>query len=816
MSFKSINNNDAPVFDKLPKNTAKGFFIRRLMSLAGKPVLAEKNLPIKPSGNEFSEKCYVNKAGLLYRQQKKLNGNQGFKPAVRKYIAPKNSAFDYSDREMNSFRHLSVHSALMDAVIDNRLVDLPPQVPIMVYPAADRKLFENRAKPVKAYTFVTLSTTPRLPGDPAKLNSIKFSRDCDSIARTAAKPPYAGMKSLLNWQPDDFKYPDSQLIFSASFSATDSAFATCLPGDCCFALFPGTYGFIRAEQTFSCNMIQNDYKARFVARPRIANESYDTRTEFTRNLVIICKTYLHPVHGATNARHSDRQIPQPSWSGKSRTLSSSIRNVQDKRCILECSASRLSSVARINSSVSRNLYALPELNGKCIRPGKEPFTANPLLNCAFSAIRSRIRLRLKLERACYVEAPFEPRLAIPDRVLTAKMTLPANIVAAFPSFVPARPAVSFVPGSSVFSNPAYVNRRSTMRFTSARHAHYCRQSLKKIYLRDFKKEEKIKAVSHSSCSATRLPHISLYKEFFLTRIPEPEAIKVIYLRSMPFLMKLTAMDFTDIFLPEAQRRAAYSGAKFVSDLSKRPSRMRNTLKSLRFKLSRITDGIKVARLQAQRRIPSQGVVFNLRYKTHKMQAAESTACNRETVTKLYKPGYRGRLEKFAMTHCVPEQIVTQMQLRMSIDGNLNERCLIQKHFISPAAWSSNEKPYKCRIKLTPHPFGFPEFLLPVVSFNLVEATVTFKYLMLPVRSLRINQGYALSREKVFLPPLSLKNPRRFLFPESIFISRPEDYYRVEKHDRCSTIKTPSRINSFAEKWGMQKSRQLSGMLSHRQ
>ncbi|NCB40635.1 MAG: hypothetical protein EOM80_17885, partial [Erysipelotrichia bacterium] len=63
------SDSTGPVFVKPP--AAKGqkqFLTRRFLGLAGKPLLAEKHIPIKPSESDISRKCFSASAEKLYKQ----------------------------------------------------------------------------------------------------------------------------------------------------------------------------------------------------------------------------------------------------------------------------------------------------------------------------------------------------------------------------------------------------------------------------------------------------------------------------------------------------------------------------------------------------------------------------------------------------------------------------------------------------------------------------------------------------------------------------------------------------------------------------
>ncbi|OGK13012.1 MAG: hypothetical protein A2W80_03950 [Candidatus Riflebacteria bacterium GWC2_50_8] len=813
MSFKKSNNDENPVFDKPPQISAKGFFIRRLMSLAGKPVLAEKNLPIQPSKSESAEKCYVNRAASLYRQQSLAGSDQKFKPVICKYAVPQHNSFQHPERWGSEFNHISAYNPILKTVFGNKPAASCTQLTINKYHAVVAERFDNRAGTAAAYQYSNPDTAPHLLGSHAKLNSIKLAESCVSIRESAL---FSGFKKRPNWQPCDFTYPDFQLIFNSHFHDQDDVFIACLPGKCDFALYPGNYGFLPAEQSSLCNLTQNARKHPLATRSQFYAENFDARTEFARNLVILCHSDLRPVEGQATACHSRIENFAPFCAISNRPLSVFSQHKQISSLTLSNSDNRFNASSRIGSNISRDLHAAHGLNWTHGVFNKEPFTGSPLLRIAYNLSRSRMRLKLKLKHVNYVECRSEMVTLAHRPGLLLQIPVPVKLIASYKPLVLARPSRLPDPKPHEEPRPAYVARRSAMRFTSHRHAHYCRKTLKKIFdTRGLPAKVSQKCIFDSYCASHSLSEAQRNRDRFTSARPGNDAINVIYLRSMPFLMKLSAMDFTDIFLPEAQRRAAPSDVRFLSDLSPLPLRRRNTLKSLRFKLTRINDGYISAALRAQRRILSASSIFGLYSKGRQIKALETGNMPTAPVEKAYQPGYRGKLERFAITGSAPSQILNQMKLGMPISGQETGGSLTQKHFIFPSTWETVEKHHKCRIMLAPHPFGFPQFRLPIDSFRLVESAISFKFILPTPVSISISGACRFAREKVFLPPLSLKDPRRFLFPESRLFNSAGDHFFTSADYLHGKIKAPAQIDSFAHDWGLRKSGKLAVTIYHR-
>ncbi|EKD81472.1 MAG: hypothetical protein ACD_39C01792G0001, partial [uncultured bacterium] len=197
------------------------------------------------------------------------------------------------------------------------------------------------------------------------------------------------------------------MIFSSQFSGEDDAFIAYLPGKCDFALYPGNYGFLSTEQSSICNLTHNSRKQPLATRSQLYAENFDSRTEFARNLVILCHSDLRPVEGQTAACHSRIENFAPFCAISNRPLSAFSQHKQPSSLTLSNSDNRFNASSVINSNISRDLHAAHGLNWTHGVFNKEPFTGSPLLRIAYNLSRSRMRLKLKLKHVNYVECRSE-------------------------------------------------------------------------------------------------------------------------------------------------------------------------------------------------------------------------------------------------------------------------------------------------------------------------------------------------------------------------------------------------------------------------
>ena len=74
MSFIYSEQKKSQVFDiTTGRIVVTGFANRRLLTIAGKPLLGEKNLPVKPSQKQLFKKCYESDETYLYRYKRYID-----------------------------------------------------------------------------------------------------------------------------------------------------------------------------------------------------------------------------------------------------------------------------------------------------------------------------------------------------------------------------------------------------------------------------------------------------------------------------------------------------------------------------------------------------------------------------------------------------------------------------------------------------------------------------------------------------------------------------------------------------------------------
>lgn len=804
MSLKQTSNPDLPVFDEPPQPSEKGFFIRRLMSLAGKPVLAEKNLPIMPSKDRFAKKCYANSSEQLYRQQKAASAEKRFRPAIDKGDS---TPFVFSDKCDNpgiANKALSIRADMQSKAEYQIKSKFSASYKLTGSPFSATR-FDSRNQAAGTYKFLVLAGKMSILGEKAFAGKLMYRSLPGDILQKAECDKF---KPRASRQPDRFALPDQQLFFSARYLQTEQRFHSFHPIECEFLPYPGDYGFLNIVSSYRSVNKTSSFPDLFATAYRNKNDRFDSRSDYARNLVICCKTEFRPDPGINKAAHSAYIDLISTWSASLREPSLIPCSISHSIGPTAQENSRLNAQARICTFRKNGFPERLQLSDKVDK--QKSFSANPRLKIVCSAARSRFRLKLTLRRADYAEPSLQPTQLLSRGHLATRMVLPETLNAAFRPLntITKNTAIQHSALSDTSTSQHFCNRRSTMCFLSARHARYCRLAVKNC-LTDVSKKK------HGLCTTLSFKAPANGRQierFFVTDILRPSPCAAIYLRPTPFLMKLSALSFTDIFLPEHSRRALPAKIVFRADFKQQMPGRRSALRSLRFRLRRINNGFKTSALKAARRILFAETVLRIKEARACPAMHETALCRLKATAKAFFPAYRGRLERFKTGECAPATITTQLPLKMPIMGQQTPEIIEQRNFINPPAWEFTKKTYRCRIRLSPYPFGFPTFNQPVERFQPIESAVSFAYLLLDRIRILIFDSYFPAREKVFLPPLSLRNPRRFLYPETGSLQK-ENYLEAD-NDQSGKIDKPEAIVTFSHNWGMQRYRTLNSNMAY--
>ncbi|KAF1080703.1 MAG: hypothetical protein GQF41_3113 [Candidatus Rifleibacterium amylolyticum] len=801
MSFKQIHNPDAPVFDQPPKQTGAGFFIRRLMSLAGKPVLAEKNLPIRPSNDKLAGKCYANSSLKLYRQQKSDKFDRRFRPNTSRTARQPAS---FSDKIESPGSVMSLQRPALTAHSATGFTNSSAPIPDIPVPRPPAALFENLSISQNAYDFSKDRANMKMLGVRAKLRSVKSGSVSERIKQSGRTEKF---QPPVCYRPDKFAASEQTLIFSTDYLAAQNVFTNCLPSRCYFSPNPGDFGFLGILPTYISRSLNNAFSAKFAANFNRTQDSYDSRPEFARNLILECHTELVPIIGSYQAINPQAGKLKPSWPTRSRELPASFKNLQADSFRIDEAERRFRSQKKIVTERTSSFQSQIEAEGKAIKA--EGLFAEPLQRLACCAIRNRLRLKLTLKRATYQESSPTYQLLLHRKNMAAKAALPEKLKTRFNSLKTKQRCANLHHSmlSANSDRQHFATRRFEMRFLAAGHVRYCRKSLKTCLTTNKQRLPSL-AVKSLTFSVPATSHI--LRQFFAESRLLLESYDTIYLRPLPFLMRLSASDFTDIYLPEHRRRAFPARIDFIAEMRPQSLRRRNSLRSLRFRLVRIENGFSNMLMRAPRRISAAKLHFSTKDTGARAEIKESLSCRMASNRMNYLPGYRGRLEKFSYSSSSPAQITDSIALNMPIMGRQSPATITQRHFITPTEWQSSVKKYQCRVKLAPYPFGFPGFKLPAFPFAPIESAVSFTYLLLNQIRIDVRDRYFPVREKVFLPPLSLKNPRRFLFTDRSRINN--ELYREPDAPLQGILSSAKKIVWFDHDWGMRKYRVLSDNL----
>ena len=165
--------------------------------------------------------------------------------------------------------------------------------------------------------------------------------------------------------------------------------------------------------------------------------------------------------------------------------------------------------------------------------------------------------------------------------------------------------------------------------------------------------------------------------------------------------------------------------------------------------------------------------------------------------------------KFALTYslsscsygeALPKEITPGFALPMNICGIPDNIILSQKDIVPPPGWNKLTKEFNCRMRLGPHPFGFPEFFFAPPVFAKLVTNGKYNIKGLTAEKSYREYDFILTKDKLYLPELSMKAPRRLLHSELTAKNSPKEFYIVDIEEPPIQQDQPKHIDSFVQSW----------------
>lgn len=798
MSLKFPQKKGLPVLDS-PSRFAgpKVFLTRRPLSVVGKPILAEKHLPVQPSSSLLSRKCYCCDSEGLFRFRRKTAGNRKFRPAGVTAPEPLLS-FEARSAWADEFPRQSLPQRSRLQCSDNETVTIRNRAALFVEPAGSGS--RNPAMHIAGGRLKTSQFHADKPG-----TNFKFISDETTRLRQVAKI----RREQINSSLDSFFAILSSKKRSRRFACTApvlKTFADYLTTPPVFfdgidkrRPLPLKVSIPAAENTdfsMQTQLSRSSNQPVFAATLEFSPEKRILEHERHENFVLESKAvftpdFLRKKISLTHNQGFARSCPEKQKkfsSPQNRPSPATLMQVSDKP------VDRIEKVACPAFSVFSpvaGLYkgrALPVVAGLFSAPRREP--------------KFRLRLRLQRQNFPTVSMSFSPIL--PATALDLIRITNRRISA---DFARMQITARYQPFSvqSAFARvcaPAdYRLKKANFMVRATKHARYTITRLRNIItprqpkslattsliFPTFAKKESRRIASPGKS----YPELRFDKtgtrftpgNFSLNLLGQKPVITAIFTGTMPRQIRpATPQAFPDMRIEQSPKR-------------------RKPLRQLRFKLHSISEGFVSSKLKPLKKIEKETSLFPTCTFTRKPLSAIDN--DRFVALKTFrqprlKP--RLRLRRFALQQILPGQIQAQLQLEMKICSDLSNLKMPIRHFIIPALGAKSLRRFNCRISLLPHPFGFPTFSFSEPRFYSLITRPLFNQRQPQRSNLHDSGGFILKKDQPFLPPLSMKNPRRLLYNHLNPALASKEFYLVGNLALKGVICPAPRIADFLHTW----------------
>ncbi|GEM_PF-3802141 len=767
-----------PFFFDFPGNPAnpKETITRRIVSIATRSIFSPRHTPVFPSNNHANCKCFS--IGTLYSQSQpilpgkraEIKSTKAFREEIHNFAPMKGESFrlpeiDQGKPEFSLFEGLTQKAG----VRENKVF-------------GDFSKYQKNPK-IKPWNFLL----EKLP-DP----DLNFKFLFKYLNKTSIEEP-----SLVSWN-----FPDSAISFSPGKTESEARFhenevifsrIQSYNPDLGFKLFAASEKIFNIahenketpiEETFFHSLIKSYQKLKPSTKSTVTlTGNFETRYEIGRNLILEAKTRVEPMCRDINPRqiehkkiyHFARSSASPDFYHKITSAKEPVVNFR-----LELPARQQKKVFFTSTpgqiiSTADNIQTLPD---------QKQFSTLRLFSKPLQQ-----RLRLKLKRAGFRQR--EPEMNLlntyrpeacfkPEKILKKPSSRSGfqisthELLADFASKNLRR----------IFSKNRFAIKKTIFRFLTKSQARFCQTLLRKILHPSLPCPPAVAPLIRQVWRGTVAEKAQTASCF---KVPVKLGEDFVQLLGRPgsFLMSLTRLDFTNISLPENRRRLKSPAGKFNIYHVESNCHCGDTgLNFLNFpgdfKKEFVEKISRRSRLATQPRTlkPKTETTATVKIK-QKVELA-----NQAILPKMFActEGIEACLE---IRSCLPKAIISELPLAMhALTGKSKER-ITQNHIVPPPDWQFKNRPFVCRLRLLPYPFGFPELSTPDFSLHLVLTAFKPCIRILNLASIRAT-GYNFQLSyRSFRSRFSLKDPQQWLF--SGFNGRTHRALKVEYHQAAYPV-----------------------------
>ena len=798
MSLKLPPKKGLPVLDAPARFAGpKIFLTRRPLSVVGKPVLAEKHLPVQPSGSPLARKCYCCNSEGLFRFRRKTAGSRKFRPVSLSTPEPLPPFETRSLRPDGLPRQSPMQRSPFNCPVNGK----PPlinQTAVFIEPAG-----LNNRKPGMHTAFCRLSKCPfhadrsdagfRFISDEAR-RLCRIEKFTDEQINSSP----GSFMSVLSAKKRNRKFVCATPVLktSADYLNASPAFFNGIDKRRPLPLKVSPYEAESTDFLMQTRLNRSISQPVFAAFLEFSPEKRILEHEKHENFVLENKIIFSPdfLRKKINLTHNQTLVRScPEKQKKfgnllNRIIPATLNEASDKP------VDRISKITGHIFPVCSPKNILQRVRGSAESgvpdsPRREP--------------RFRLKLRLQRQNFPAISLPFSPIL--PEKPFALPHATKCRIQADFTRVRSTNSYSRLFPvesASAAICAPAdYHARKANFMVGAAKHARYTLSRVRNIILPGQIKSlarlelvcpDFLKTGSRRSSSpgknylALKFDRTGIKfsnKDMSLSLLGRNPAITSILAGTMPRRLRpATPQPLPDMRIEQSPKR-------------------RKPLRMLRFKLHSINEGFESSKLRPRKKIEKETSFFP----TCPVVARTLPAgdIDRFIALKTFRqPRLKSglRLRRFALQQIIPAQIMEHLHLEMKICSDAGYSRMPARHFIIPDFAAKSLRQFYCRISLLPHPFGFPAFSFSEPRFYSLCSQPVFAPDKPQTGNLTGTGSFILKKDPLFLPPLSMKNPRRLLYNHLNPARASKEFYLVGNLALKGSICPAPGIADFLHTW----------------
>lgn len=819
MSFNNPVKSKEPIFDTPPEEIfGTGFAYKRATTIVGRPVFSEKNIPIKPSTDWIFRKCYSLQERLLYKVVLKLSCE---KEQTIQHLC-KYKVTEYLSNSGYFLPNSKLRQKYFDPIINpeipneiNILKEKNYEAPVSFIP---KRLEPDYSKTVNLEPFYTCYK------DDFIFNSLIYLHThvekAKIINKTALSPirgelatrfNIAAKKSpsfiidftLLNlqyftvfnsiskeiWQP--IKHKEKSLDFALNLKLTQ---ALSHKKESCHLISTSrcynelVHSFIPTKEALS----ESESFAQFyiTANQRFqALESFVVpvlKSEYYSSISIITKEKQKNFSGSNSAT----TFPEK--------FSTQKDNKQTKRIKQPW--------CHLKNSFLNFVPSEPDSS-------KSKAIENNIIRRTRKTKQPRLALKLKLNKSNFIRNRFQWNL-INTKSIPSKpaYTQPKKLNLDFEK-------ITFVHKSpKSFSNQIspinlkiktkFLFRTSRFFNKSPKHANYSYKQLHKIlYQNSFKFDKKFR-FAKSAYIQPKLKYFSLKSDQFSHLKSFSISKKINYSSKIasPNILSIRTM-LTSVLVSDKFRsigRTKNQPNNFNKKIRINPIHLKKLsslitcfiMKDLKYHADYLKPQKRIFTNEIKLIIFKSGTRLKILKNNEPIYTKLSKATD-NFISKVIKTDY-------SYAESLPNQITKSFELNLTIIGIKNIDCLVQKNIIPPPGWRKLYKKYVCKLRLGPYPFGFPQFTFSPPLFTPLTTRDIYNIKDYYVKNIYKETDFILTKARLYLPELSMKQPRRLLHNYLTAQNSPKEFYVIEFDETVPKQNQPKKIEKFNYSWSEEK------------